>query len=144
MKELFLSLIFFSIIITILSLIVPNGRMKKSSMCAISFIVSLIMVNFFVSFANGDIKYEETTYEENEMKYQEKILVFVCDSYLKENGINSELISIELSEDNYVFTIKKISIKNPQNELGEYSEKEVTEKLCNYFNVEKEQIYVYE
>lgn len=144
MKGLFLSLIFFSIIITILSLITPNGRMKKSSMCAFSFIVSLIMVNFFVSISNDNIKYKETTYKQIEIDYQERLLEFVCNSYLRENGIISESISIELSKDDYEFVIEKITIKNPQNDFGEYSEKEVIEKICNYFNVKKEQICVYE
>lgn len=144
MKELFLSLIFFSVIITVISLITPQGRMKKSSACAISFVLSLVLVNFFVSFSSSDVKYDKTEYEYNEKEYQQKILVFVCESYLKENGINSESISIDLIEENYVFSIEKIYVKNPINKDGEYSEEEVIEKLSSYFKVNKDQICVYE
>lgn len=144
MKELFSSLIFFSVIITLLSLITPQGRMKKSTTIALSFILSLVLVSFFLSFSKSDINYEQGVYEKNEEEYQEKILSFVCGEYLGKNGIFSELISIELNEDNYVYSIKKIYVKNPKNKDGEYSGEKTVEKLCEYFNVKEEQICIYE
>lgn len=118
--------------------------MKKSSMIALSFILSLVLVSFFLCFSKSDINYEQGGYEKNEEEYQEKILSFVCEEYLSKNGIFSELISIELNEDNYLYSIEKIYVKNPKNKDGEYLGEKTVEKLCEYFNVKKEQICVYE
>lgn len=118
--------------------------MKKSTMIALSFVISFVLVSFFLSFSRLDIKYEKSVYEKSEEEYQEKILSFVCEEYLNENGIFPELISIELNEDNYVYSIKKIYVKNPKNNDGEYLGEKTIEKLCEYFNVKEEQICVYE
>lgn len=41
-------------------------------------------------------------------------------------------------------SIKKIYVKNPKNNDGEYLGEKTIEKLCEYFNVKEEQICVYE
>lgn len=144
MKQVLTCIISFGVILTLISVIVPEGRMKKTSCRALSFIMTLFLVTFFASFNFKGIKESERTYVYSEKDNQELLLKFACDKILKSEKVYAEEIVFETAEDNFIFSINSIKVKNPTDENGNEAKDKAVKIICEYFNVEKEKVLVYE
>lgn len=144
MKQILTCIISFGVMITLISLIVPEGRMKKTSSKALSFIMTLFLITFFASFNFKGIKDNEKAYVYSEKDSQKLLLEFACDKILKNEKVFTEEIIVETAEENFIFSIKFIKVKNPTDENGNDVKDKAVKIICEYFNVEKEKVLVYE
>ena len=118
MKQILTCIISFGVMITLISVIVPEGRMKKTSTKALSFIITLFLVTFFASFNFKGIKENENAYVYSEKDSQELLLKFACDKILKNEKVFADEIIVETAEDNFIFSISSIKVKRPTDENG--------------------------
>lgn len=144
MKQVLTCIILFGVMLTLISIIVPEGRMKKTSSKALSFIMTLFLVTFFASFNFKGIKESENAYVYSEKESQELLLEFACDRILKNENVYAEEIAVETLEENFIFSINSIKVKSPTDENGNEAKNKAVNIICEYFNVEKEKVLVYE
>lgn len=159
MKEWITSIIASVIISSILSLILPEGKMGKYIKGIFSLFIILIIIKPIFAIENNDFSYEDI-FDEN-VSIQTDYLEYIsnkrldyikveCENLMKENGIiNAELsINYNLDEYNYI-TINKIEI-NLQNAVimsdkaNIHIIEDVKNAIANYLNINKNLVVINE
>ncbi len=150
MKEYLKLLIVMVTLVSVALIILPEGRMKKTTCIAFSFIITLTLLspikNFITDYV---INYTNQEYNYSiEQDYQISVYQYVVKQILKENGIKAEDVYLEF--DNFqTNVIKKVGIKLDNSVLNENEEHiniivKVRECLSERLRIDISNVYVYE
>ncbi len=156
MKNYLISIFSITLIVTLINLILPKGKLTKYVKSTCSFILAFTIVFPLVNFNNLDIN--SCFNDENiEINLQEDYISYVFEEkkrndyqiinqILSNYGINNAEIKIEYNVVNLSdFTPKKIKINLcKEQENVNISKEQVKIVLGNYFNIESENILLYD
>ncbi len=146
MKELILSVISISLILTVFNLILPKGSMSDIIKYCLCFIYILILLSPLIN-ENDWLNLSFESY--NEINYNQSLLTYinekkiqndekVCNEIINKNGINDATVKIEYTVDNLNAVYTGACV------LGSIYVQEVAEQLSSYLSVPIGEIKFYE
>jgi len=146
MKEIILSIISISLILTLFDLILPKGNMSDIIKYSLSFISLIILISPLIN-KNGWLDFNFETY--NEIYYDQNLLNFInekklindekiCNEIIKKTGINDAVVKIE-------YTVNELNaVYTGVNVYGCSYLQEIATELSTYLNVPVGEIRFYE
>ena len=143
------------IITTIITIILPEGKLGKTIKFVFSIMVMLIMIKPIVYIKNKDFNID-TSLVYNEINYQNDYLSYIsktkaakfeqnCNKILENNGINNADVLIEYSEDGQgglIIECVKINLFNVNDDNTQILTKTVINEIKNFLNVDEKIIKI--
>lgn len=160
MKEWVLNIAFTVFFISIITLIIPNGKINKHIKKVLSLILAVIVLQPILSIKNGDINFENFLYNES-FGLQDEYLEYIvdakinsnkdkCSVLLKEMGVEGAFIEFEnYIDESFDIVAKKIIIDLKKAVINLDKQHidiigEIKKVVSNYFNVNLDCVVVYE
>lgn len=143
------------IITTIITIILPEGKLGKTIKFVFSIMVMLIMIKPIVYIKNNDFNID-TSLVYNEINYQNDYLSYIskikaakfeqnCNKILENNGINNADVLIEYSEDGQgglIIECVKINLFNVNDDNTQILTETVINEIKNFLNVDEKIIKI--
>ena len=160
MKEWVVNIAFTIFFVSLITLLLPSGKLSKQIKSVLSLIVVIIVIQPLLSIKESEINFDTFIYGENYQVQEDYLDYFTaekiknfkdkCSSMLKENGIEGAKCEFEYNYvENYVLEIKQIvvDIKKAVIKLDKQHIdiiEQIKTLVANSFNVEKNCVVVYE
>lgn len=147
MKEFLISFISLVAIISLISIIIPNGKMNKVACICLSFIITLSLLYPLVGYyKNIDLKdFNENYNTEQEVLYEQTLYSYVIKKQLLKEEIPVKKVECSMQQNN-VYQIEKVTIFFDNLVISNSQEHtlfivKVKNCLIEKFNLKESQIY---
>ena len=148
MKQVFFTIITFSIIVSVSKIVIPRGKMQKIACIAISFIYSLALLGKLtgikIDFTENNFSFSTSYSFDAENQKSASLYKFFSEKILEKEQIKFESVSVDVQDSGQ---IKRIFVKLDNSVIANENEhillsEKVVNALKDYFNLEKEMVSV--